>query len=130
MKMGLINSFVALLVLSLSILSCGSPGSQDQGLPSSAKVTVTTTTRLVSLDVQHALLGALLAELGQQAKITVSIPDEMKSERLTLAFQHRPLEDALKRVLAGHPYAFFYTQRGGKDVLAGVRLFVQHQQTP
>jgi len=130
MKMNLISTSCALLVLSLSVLSCGSPGSEDQGLPPSAKVTVDTTARLVSIDAQNAPLGALLAELGLQAQIAVSIPDEMKSERLTLAFQHRPLEDALKRVVAGHPYALLYKQTGKQEVISGVRLFAQPLQTP
>jgi hypothetical protein len=82
------------------------------------------------MDVKDAPLTAVLAELGQQAQITVSAPDDVKPERLTLAFHNLPLEDALKRVLAGHSYAFLYKQNGGLDVISGVRLFAKHEHAP
>jgi hypothetical protein len=110
------------------LLSCGSPGSQDQALLPTAKVTVNAASQLVTMDVKDASLPAVLAELERQAHISVSVPDEMKSERLTLAFHNLPLEDALKRVLAGQPYALLYKQHRGQDVIAGVRLFAKHEQ--
>jgi hypothetical protein len=82
------------------------------------------------MDLKGAPLAAVLAELGQQAQITLSVPDDMKPERLTLAFQNLPLEDALKRVLARHSYAFLYKENGGLDVIVGVRLFAKDQQAP
>ena len=115
---------------SIFLLACGSPGSQDQALSPAAKVTVSTVSQLVTMDVKDALLPMVLTELGHQAQITVSVPDDMKPERLTLAFQHLPLEDALKRVLAGRPYAFLYKRNGAQEVLVGVRLFATHEPAP
>jgi len=130
MRMTRISSSCAFLVLSLSVLSCGSPGPQEQGLPPSAKMSVTVTTGLVSLNVRHAPVSEVLAELCRQARLTVSVPDETQSDRLTLAFESLPLEDALKRVLVGQPHAFLYTQTGGREVIAGVRLLAKQQPTP
>ena len=130
MNLKLICASCALLALSLSVLSCGSPGSQDQGLPPSAKMTVIATAGLVSLNAQNAPVSAVLVELGRQAQLTVSVPDETQSDHLTLAFQSLPLEEALKRVLVGQPHAFLYRQRGGQDVIAGVRLFAKQQSMP
>ena len=130
--MKLIRSSSALLVLSLSLLSCGSPGPQEpgQGPAPSAKMSVTATAGFVSLDIQQTPVSAVLAELGRQAQLTVTVPDESQSDRLTLAFQSLPLEEALKRLLVGQPHAFLYAQRGGQEVIAGVRLFAKPQSPP
>jgi hypothetical protein len=99
-------------------------------LPPTAQVTVNAASRLVTLDVKNAPLAAVLAAIGQQAKMTISLSDDIKSERLSLSFQNIPLEDALKRVLARQSYAFAYTQEKGRHVIAGVRLFAKHEQVP
>jgi hypothetical protein len=120
----------ALIASAIFVLSCGSPGSQDQGLPPNAQVRVSAVSQLVTMDVKRALLTAVLAELGHQAQITVSIPDDLKQEHLSLAFQNLPLEDALKRVLTGRAYVALYKRNGAQDVIVGVRLFAKHEQTP
>jgi len=79
----------------------------------------------VSIEAQNTPLGALLAELGRQVEITINVPEEMKAERLTLAFQDRSLEDALRQVLAGQSYSFLYRQEREREVIAGVRVVAQ-----
>ena len=121
---------LALMAISVLFISCGSPGPQDQVLPPTAQVTVNAASQLVTLDVKNAPLAAVLAAIGQQAQITLSLSDDIKSERLSLSFQNIPLEDALKRVLAGQSYAFVYKQDKGRNVISGVRLFAKQEQVP
>ncbi len=120
---------VAFLVF--SVLSCGSPGAENQehGGPLPSKMTVTAMAGLVSLDAQNTPLGTLLTELGQRAQIAIAMPEEMKVERLTVALQQRPLEDALRQVLVGKSYTLLYRQENGREVIAGVRLFPQPRST-
>ena len=119
---------LAFMAISVLCISCGSPGPQDQVLPPTAQVTVNTTSQLVTLDVKNAPLAAVLAAIGQQARITISVSDNITSERLSLSFQNVPLEEALKRVLTGQSYTFAYTQDKGREVISGVRLFAKHEQ--
>jgi HEAT repeats len=121
---------LAFMAISALCLSCGSPGPQDQMLPPNAQVTVNTTSQLVTLDVKNAPLSAVLAAVGQQAQITISVSDDITSEHLSLSFQHVPLEEALKRVLAGQSYTFAYKQDKGREVIAGLRLFAKHERIP
>jgi len=93
-------------------------------------VTVNTTSQLVTLNVKNAPLVAVLTAIGQQARITVSAPENIPSERLSLSFHNVPLEEALKRLLAGQSYTFAYKQEKGREVIAGVRLFAKHEQIP
>jgi len=119
---------LALMAISVLCISCGSPGPHDQVLPPTAQVTVNAASRLVTMDVKTAPLAAVLAAVGQQAQITISVPDDITSERLSLSFQNVPLEEALKRVLAGQSYTFLYEQDKGREVISGVRLFAKHEQ--
>jgi hypothetical protein len=82
------------------------------------------------MEVTHAPLAAVLAVIGQQAQITISVSGNITSERLSVSFQNVPLEEALKRVLAGQSYSFAYTQVKGREVIAGVRLFAKHEPVP
>jgi HEAT repeat protein len=121
---------LAFMALSALCLSCGSPDQQDQVLPSTAQVTVNAESQLVTLDVKNAPLAAVLATIGQQAQITISVSGHITAERLSLSFQNVPLEEALKRVLAGQSYTSAYKQDKGREVIAGVRLFAKHEQVP
>jgi hypothetical protein len=121
---------LALMAMSVLFISCGSPDQQDTVLPPTAQVTVNTASQLVTLDVKHAPLAAVLAAIGQQAQITISVSDGITSERLSLSFHNVPLEEALKRVLAGQSYTFAYKQDKGREVISGVRLFAKHEQIP
>ena len=125
-----LRPFLALMALSVLIISCGSGDQQDTVLPPTAQVTVQATSRLVTLDVKDAPIAAVLAAIGQQARITISAPDGMPSQRLSLSFQNVPLEEALKRVLAGQSYTVAYTQEKGREVIAGVRLFAKREPLP
>lgn len=119
----------SLLLLALSLLSCGSPDAENEGqrLSVSSKMTVNTTAGLVSIEAQNALLRDLLMELSQRTQITISMPDEMKADRVTLALQQRPLEEAFRQVLVGRSYSFLYRQEKGREVITGVRLFAQQR---
>ena len=121
---------LAFMAISVLCLSCGSPGQHDAVLPPTSKVTVNAEPQLVTLDVTHAPLAAVLAAIGEQAQITISTTGNITSERVNLSFQNVPLEEALKRVLAGQSYAFAYTQKKGREVISGVRLFAKHEQSP
>lgn len=121
---------LALMAISVLCISCGSPGPEDQVLPPTAQVTVNAASQLVTMDVKNAPLAAVLAAIGQQAEITISVSDDLTSERLSVSFQNVPLEEALKRVLAGQSYAFAYTQDKGREVISGVRLFAKHKPVP
>ncbi|MEO6308516.1 MAG: HEAT repeat domain-containing protein [Nitrospiraceae bacterium] len=118
------------MAISVLVISCGSPGPQDQTLPPGAQVTVNAASQLVTMDVKNAPLAAVIAAIGQHAQITISVPDDIESEHLSLSFQHVPLEEALKRVLAGQSYTFAYKQNKGREVISGVRLFAKHEQIP
>lgn len=128
--MRLFGYSLALMAISVLFISCGSPGPQDQVLPPTAQVTVNTASQLLTLDVKNAPLAAVLAAIGQQAQITISVSDDITSEHLSLTFQNVPLEAALKRVLAGQSYTFAYKQDKGREVIAGVRLFAKHEPVP
>lgn len=120
---------VPLTVLVLSVLSCGNPSAENQAQrdPVSSKMTVTTTAGLVSLDAQNVPLGILLTELGQRTQLAMTLPEEMKAERMTVLLQQRPLEAALREILLGKSYTFLYRQEKGQEVIVGVRLFPQHR---
>lgn len=130
MTMMRISSSCVLLFLIFSLLSCGSPGSESQGQGPSApvKMTVSANAGLVSVEAQNAPLSAVLTELSRQAQITISMSGEMHSDRLTLSFQDRPMEAALRQVLAGQSYAILYRQEKGQEVIAGVKLYAQQRQ--
>ena len=121
---------LAFMAISVLCLSCGSPGPEDQVLPPTAQVTVNAPSQLVTIDVKNAPLAAVLAAIGQQAQIAISVSGDLTSERLSMSFQDVPLEEALRRVLAGQSYAFVYTQDKGREVIAGVRLFAKHEPVP
>jgi HEAT repeats len=86
--------------------------------------------QLVTMDVKNAPVAAVLAAIGRQAQITISVSDDITSEHLSLSFQNFPLEEALKRMLAGQSYTFVYKQDKGREVISGVRLFAKHEQPP
>ena len=125
-----LSHLLAFMVISVVFLSCGSPGSENQVLPPTAQLTVNAASRLVTMDVKHAPLAAVLAAIGQQAQITISVSGNITSERLNLSFHNVPLEEALKRVLSGQSYTFAYTQDKGREVISGVHLFARHEQAP
>jgi hypothetical protein len=97
---------------------------QDPTPLSTRTITVMATAGLVSLEAQHAPLGALLTEFGQRTQIAFTIPDTMKSESVTLSVQRLPVEEALQQVLTGKSYSLQYRQDGDKKVIAGVDLSV------
>ena len=121
---------LAFMAMSVLFISCGSPDQQDKVLPPTAQVTVNAASQLVTLDVKHAPLAAVLAAIGQQAQITISVSDDIASEHLSLSFHNVPLEEALKRVLVGQSYTFAYKQDKGREVISGVRLFAKNEQPP
>jgi hypothetical protein len=120
---------LAFMALSILCLSCGSPD-QESKVPLKSKVMVSAESGLVTLDVTHAPLAAVLAAIGQQAQITIHVPDNISSERISLSFQNLLLEEALKRMLTGQSYTFLYKQDKGREVIAGIRLFAKHEQAP
>ena len=128
--MKLFSYSLAFIGISALFISCGSPGPQDQVLPPTAQVTVNSASRLVTMDVTNAPLAAVLAAIGQQAQITISVSGNITSERLSLSLQNVPLEEVLKRVLAGQSYTVAYKQEKGREVIAGVRLFAKNEQIP
>ena len=119
---------LVLVAISVLCISCGSPDQQEKVLPPTAQVTVNPASQLVTMDVKNAPLAAVLTAIGQQGQITMSVSGNITSERLSLSFQNIPLEEALKRVLAGQSYTFAYTQDKGRDVISGVRLFAKDEQ--
>ncbi|MBH0178005.1 MAG: hypothetical protein HP491_09105 [Nitrospira sp.] len=96
-------------------------------MPPTAQVRVNAASQLVTLDVKNVPVAAVLTTIGQQARITISPSDPLTSERLSLSFQNVPLEEALKRVLAGQSYVFTYKQEKGREMIAGVRLFAKKE---
>ncbi len=119
-----------LLVLTFLSQSCGNPGqdSPKPGLVSVSKMTVTAIAGLVSLEIQNALLGAVLTELGQRTEIHFTIPEEMKSEPRTLSLQQRPIEEALQQLLTGKSYSVQYRLEGDKQVIVGVDVSAPQSQ--
>ena len=116
-------------VLLILLAACGGPDAQVEGLPSGSTVTISAASQTVTVDVKNAPLKAVLEELGRPVQMTMSVPDELKSERLSLSFKDLPLEEALERVLAGRLYMMSYREEGDRQVLAGVQLFVNRQPT-
>src|SRR4029078_7877415 len=114
---------LAFMAISVLCLSCGSPDQESTVVPPTSKVTVSAESRLVTLEVTHAPLAAVLAAIGQQAQITLHVPDNISSERLSLSFQNLPLEEALKRMLTGQSYTFLYNQDKGRERIDGIPLF-------
>lgn len=119
-----------LFVLAFSSQSCGNPGSEPlkPGSVSASKMVVSATAGLVSLDVQNAPLGAVLTELGQRTQIVFTIPDEMKSDLITLSVQQRSVEEVVQQLLKGRPYSVRHRQEGDRLVIAGVDLSVPQNQ--
>lgn len=116
--------FVALSIL---LAACGGPDVQEQGLPSGSTVTVSAASQTATIDVKNAPLKAVLEALGRPVQMTMSVPDELKSERLSLSFKDLSLEEAVERVLAGRLYMMLYREERDRQVLAGVQLFVKRQ---
>ncbi len=116
--------------LSILLVACGGPNSQEQKLPPGAQLRVDTTSQLVTLDIKNVPFRAVLSELGRQTQITVSVPDNLQFDNLSLSFENVPLEDALKRVLAGQSYSFVYKQDRGRNAITGVRLLAKQDPVP
>lgn len=119
-----------LLVLTFFSQSCGNPGQDNPrtGLMSAPKMTVTAMAGLVSLEAQNSLLGEVLEELGQRTEIRFTIPEEMKSEPLTLSMQQRPVEEVLQQLLMGKYYSVQYRVEGDKQVIVGIDLSIPQSQ--
>jgi hypothetical protein len=113
--------------LSILLAACGGPDVQEQGLPRGSVVRVSVASQTATVDVKNAPLKAVLEELGRPVQITMSVPDELMSELLSLSFKDLPLEEAVDRVLAGRLYTISYREEGERQVLAGVQLFVNRQ---
>ena len=116
--------------ISILLVACGGPGPQEQKLPPGAGIKVNATSRLVTLEIKNVPFREVLSELGRQAQIAVSVPDNLQFDNLSLSFENIPLEDALKRVLAGQSYSFVYAQDRGHEVITGVNLFAKQEQAP
>ena len=119
-----------LLVLALSNQSCGNPGSESPkpGPISASKIGVMSAEGLISLDTQHVPLGTVLTELGQRTQIVFAIPNEMKSDPITISVHQRPIEEVVQQVLKGRPYSVRYRQEGDQQVIAEVDLSVPQDQ--
>lgn len=113
--------------LAILLAACGGPGVQEQGLPKGSVIQVSAASQTATVAVKNAPLKAVLDELGGLVPMTVSVPDELKSERLSLSFKDLPLEEAIGRVLADRLYTISYREEGERQVLAGVQLFVKRQ---
>lgn len=116
--------------LSILLAACGGPDVQEQGLPRGSVVRVSVASQTATVDVKNAPLKAVLEELGRPAQITMSVPEELKFELLSLSFRDLPLEEAVERVLADRFYMISYREEGERQVLAGVQLFVKRQPIP
>ncbi len=116
--------------LPILLAACGGPDAQEQALPRGSIIKVSAASQTATVDIKNAPLKAVLEELGRPVQMTVGVPDELKSERLSLSFEDLPLEKAVERVVAGRLYTISYREEAERQVVAGVQLFVNRQPVP
>lgn len=94
---GVIILLLPLLTIATGLCG-GEPDKKTEGASArKSKVILTTNDSLLSLRARDASLKEILEAIGQRMKIEVvgKIPEE---ERITVAFDQLPLEDAMKRL--------------------------------
>ena len=111
-----------LFVALVSLVACGSPGTQQQGA-SLAKVTVDPTMQWVSIEAKDAPIEAILSEMGKQAHFTISLPNGMQLGRITLTVKNISLEEAIQKLLVGRSYQLNHLSKNNeRKTLAGIVL--------
>ncbi len=77
----------------------------------------------LSMSVREAVLADVLAEVARASGVAIAIDAalraELDQERVTVAMDRVPLEDAVRRLLGGRDAMFLY----GRDGLAEVRVY-------
>ncbi|MHB8090130.1 MAG: hypothetical protein ACYDH8_00755 [Syntrophales bacterium] len=79
----------------------------------------------LTLDARKATVGELLETIARTAGVDVFIAKgfQTKAEALTLQFEGEPLEDAIKRILAGYNYAAIYEKEGNDFRIAALKIY-------
>jgi len=79
----------------------------------------------LTLDARKATVGELLETIARTASVDVFIAKgfQTKAEALTLQFEGEPLEDAIKRILAGYSYAAIYEKEGNDFRIAALKSY-------
>ena len=79
----------------------------------------------LTLDARKATVGELLETIARTAGVDVFIAKgfQTKAEALTLQFDGEPLEDALKRILAGYSYAAIYEKECNDFRIAALKIY-------
>ena len=70
---------------------------------------------LLTVRADHAQLKSVMKEISRRAFIAVELSDDIAADRISVAFAGLPLEDGLRRILAGYDVFSYY--RGGKGLL-------------
>jgi len=97
---------VILLVLLLSVLPLNAQVIQNP--PSTLSVSIHDDRLTVNID--HATLAEVLAELARQADLRVSLSESAGKQVISRSFRDLPLEEGVERLLVGHSHAVLYEE--------------------
>lgn len=73
----------------------------------------------ISVKAQDRPLGAVLADIARETGYRISINDQWKEHRVQVAFRDKPLDKALKYILADFNHAIFF----GPDKLIKIVIY-------
>ena len=62
----------------------------------------------LTVALERAPMGRVLAELARQAGIRVDFPPSMQNDAVWASFEDMPLEQGISRLLAGYSFAIFH----------------------
>jgi hypothetical protein len=79
----------------------------------------------LTLEAKKATLGELLEAISRTAGVDVFVAKgfQPKADALTLTIEGEPLEDAIKRILAGYSYAAIYEKEGNDFRIAALKIY-------
>jgi hypothetical protein len=108
---------VILLVLLLSVLPLNAQVPQNP--PPTLSLSIHDDRLTVNID--HAPLAEVLAELARQADLRVSLSESAGKQLISRAFRDLPLEEGVERLLVGHSHAVLYEEASSPPGASGVK---------
>jgi hypothetical protein len=84
----------------------------------------------LTLEAKNATVGELLETLARTAGVDVFVARGFQTagERVTLQIEGVPIEEAIRRILAGYSYAAIYVKEGDDFRIAALKIYPEGQQ--
>ncbi len=90
------------------------PQPQQEPSHSEARSTVAVKDGMVTLRVQEQSLRSILEQIGRKAEVAIVVDEGVGEEPVSVDFEGRPLDEALRQILKSYDAFFFYGFGEGK----------------